>query len=76
MNKNVYLAFPLQKNQLSAEEFKNGETISRHNYNQNSVIKKKTVFLRKDYLSEIRIRSLVHKAKALLNKNKIFVTKN
>ena len=75
LNKNVYLAFPLQKNQLSAEEFKNGETICRQNYNQNSVIKKKTVFLRKDYLSEIRIRSLVHKAKALLNKNKIFVTK-
>ena len=56
LNKNVYLAFPLQKNQLSADEFKNGESICKYAYNQNSIIRKKNVILKKDYLNEIRIR--------------------
>ncbi len=75
LNKNVYLAFPLQKNQLSADEFKNGKSISNSNIKENTIIRKKSVFLNKDYLKEVRIRSLVHKVKAMLNKNKIFVSK-
>ncbi len=75
LNKNVYLAFPKQKNQLSADEFKNDKSISNYNINKNAIVKRKSVFLHEEYLKEIRIRSLVHKVKAMLNKNKIFVSK-
>ena len=73
-NSNTYFAFPKVKNQLSSQELKKF-TIINTSKNKNEAIKKKEVIFNKELINEYRIKSFLHKAKAMLNYNNIKVGK-
>ena len=73
--RDLYLAFPLQKNQLSATDLKIN-SIAKKNFKINSVIKKSDILFDKDLLKEYKIRSYIHEVKAILNYNKIHLGEN
>lgn len=72
---NIYFAFPKQKNQLSSQELKEN-TVIKVNKNADSLIKKSEVIFDKDLILEYKIKSYLHKAKAMLNYNNIKVGDN
>ena len=72
--KNIYFAFPLEKNQLSSQNLKKN-TILKTNISKDSPIKVNDVIFDKNLLAEYRVRSYLHKAKAMLNYNNIKVGK-
>ncbi len=66
LNKNIYFAFPLQKNQLSSAELKN-DTTAIVKIKKDSILRLKDIKYNKELLRKYKIKGLVHKAKALLN---------
>ena len=69
---NTYFAFPKIKNQLSSQELKKN-TLINISKNTNEAIKKKEVIFDKELINEYKIKSFLHKAKAMLNYNNIKV---
>ncbi len=72
--KNVYFAFPLGKNQLSSQDLKKN-TILKKDISKDNPIKSNQVIFDKNLLAEYKVRSYLHKAKAMLNYNNIKVGK-
>ena len=72
--KNIYFAFPLEKNQLSSQNLKKN-TILKTDISKDSPIKVNEVIFDKNLLAEYKVRSYLHKAKAMLNYNNIKVGK-
>ena len=69
-NKNTYFALPLEKGQLSSNELKIG-TKTRTNILKDNKINLIDVSFNKEILSEYKLKSYLHKAKAMLNYNNI-----
>ncbi len=69
-NKNTYFALPLQKGQLTSNELKIGTKIKR-NISKDDNIKLIDVSFNKEVLLEYKLKSYLHKAKAMLNYNNI-----
>lgn len=67
LGKNVNLMFPLEKEQISAANFKNLYTFARFNIKKGEPILEKQCELDKKIAKEYQIRSFVHEAKAMLN---------
>ena len=74
-SRNVYFAFPLQKNQLNTTEIKKNTKILKKIRKDEPIIKKAVIF-DKDLLIEYKIRSYIHELKAILNKNNITIQDN
>lgn len=72
--KNIYFAFPLQKNQLSSQDLKNN-TILKKSISKDSPIRTNEVTFDRNLIAEYKVRSYLHKAKAMLNYNNIKVGK-
>ena len=70
-----YLAFPLQKNQLSSSDIKKNIVVKK-NFKKNSILKKSDVIFDKNLMTEYQIRSYIHELKAILNYNKIHIGEN
>ena len=66
LNKNVYFAFPLQKNQLKSSDFK-GNIKTTQKIRVNDVISDKKIIPDKKLTNQYKIASYIHKAKAMLN---------
>ena len=64
--KNIYFAFPAQKNQLTSQDLKKGTTIKKSKV-KDAPIKKKDVIFDKKLMAEYKINSYLHRAKAMLN---------
>lgn len=69
---NVYFAFPIQKGQLSSQELKDNTSVE-FNQKKDRPIKKKDVAFDKKLQLEYKIKSYLHKAKAMLNYSNIKV---
>lgn len=67
LGKNVNLMFPLEKKQLSAQNFKNLNTFAKLSIKKNKSILEGQCELDKKIAKEYQIRSFVHEAKAMLN---------
>ena len=67
LGKNVKLMFPLERNQLSATNFKNLNTFAKVNIKKGVPIFERQCELDKNIAKEYQIRSFVHEAKAMLN---------
>ena len=72
---NTYFAFPCQKGQLTSQELKKNTKI-KVNKKADLAVKRKEIVLDKNLLLEYKIKSYLHKAKAMLNYNNIKVGEN
>lgn len=73
LNKNnVFFAIPLLKNQLASQELKTNTILDKDTL-KDKPIYKKNVTQDKSLLKKFKVRSYLHKAKAMLNYNKIKV---
>ena len=75
LNKNIYFAFPLQKGQLASSNLKK-HTISAKKIKKDNVLKLNDISYNKELVKEYKLRSFVHKAKALLNYANIKMSEN
>lgn len=69
---NIYFAIPLNKGQLASQDLKKGTT-SKTLIKKDYLIKKNSVAFDKDLILEYKVKSYLHKAKAMLNYNNIKV---
>jgi sialic acid synthase SpsE/quercetin dioxygenase-like cupin family protein len=74
-DKNIYFAFPLQKNQLSSSSLKK-DSIARVNFEKDQPIFIKYINFDEKLEEEYKIRSYIHELKAILNKNNITIQNN
>ncbi len=70
--KNTYFAFPKLNNQLASQDLKKN-TQAKRKIKKNSPVNKKEIVLNKELIQEYKIKSYLHKAKAMLNYNNIKV---
>ncbi len=73
--KNSYLAFPLKKNQLSADMLKNNTEVKTKIFADNPVNINNIKFDRQTN-RDLKIWALIHKVKGILNENKIAIGQN
>jgi len=71
-DKNSYLAFPLQKNQVPANLLKK-KSLIKINIKKDSPILKKNISYNSKVMKELQIWSYIHTVKGILNENKISI---
>jgi sialic acid synthase SpsE/quercetin dioxygenase-like cupin family protein len=71
-DKNSYLAFPLNRGQISADMLKNGSKIMKK-ISANSQINIKNVKIDEEVNKDFKIWSYIHTVKGILNENKIII---
>ena len=69
---NTYFAIPYQKNQISSHELKKNTKIKKDILKDKPVMKKDAIF-DKNLIYEYKLKSYLHKAKAMMNYNNIKV---
>ena len=74
-DKNTYLAFPLQKNQVPANLLKK-KSLIKVNIKKNRPILKKNISYNSEVMKELQIWSYIHTVKGILNENKISIGNN
>lgn len=74
-NKNSYLAFPLQKNQISADQIKNETVITSDTKRDEPILAKKIKF-DSNVIKDLDIWKYIHTVKGILNENKIVIGDN
>ena len=70
--KNSYLAFPLEKNQIPADYLKNETTVTSDIKKDAPIIIKKTQY-NKDVVKDLEVWKYIHTVKGILNENKILI---
>tara|TARA_E500000178_G_C16946291_1_gene718993 strand:- start:479 stop:1429 length:951 start_codon:yes stop_codon:yes gene_type:complete len=73
--KNSYLAFPLQKNQISANNVKR-KIVLKANIKKDYPIRTRLLEHNDDIIKELKIWEYIHNVRGILNENKISVGKN